>query len=84
MGQESSVAVSCGVGCRHGSDPALLWLWCRLAATGLTGPLIWEPPYASGAALKRQQQQNNHKQSTVAEISLLVWPKKKKKKKSKR
>ena len=22
-----SVAVSCGVGCRCGSDPALLWLW---------------------------------------------------------
>ena len=20
--------MSCGVGCRHGSDPALLWLWC--------------------------------------------------------
>ena len=25
--------VSCGVGCRFGLDPALLWLWCRLAAT---------------------------------------------------
>ena len=22
--------MSCGVGCRHGSDPALLWLWRRL------------------------------------------------------
>ena len=27
------VAVSCGVGCRRGSDPTLLWLWRRLAAT---------------------------------------------------
>ena len=27
------VAVSCGVGCRRGSDPELLWLWRRLAAT---------------------------------------------------
>ena len=23
-------AVSCGVGNRHGLDPELLWLWCRL------------------------------------------------------
>ena len=28
----SSVAVSCGVGSRGGSDLALLWLWRRLAA----------------------------------------------------
>ena len=27
---ESSIAVSCGIGRRHGSDPVLLWLWCRL------------------------------------------------------
>ena len=26
------LAVSCGVGCRHDSDPVLLWLWCRPAA----------------------------------------------------
>ena len=30
-----AVAVSCGVGCRCGSDPELLWLWCRLEATAL-------------------------------------------------
>ena len=29
----SSVAVNYGVGCRCSSDPALLWLWHRLAAT---------------------------------------------------
>ena len=28
----ASIAVSCGVGCRRGSDLSLLWLWCRLAA----------------------------------------------------
>ena len=39
-----------GVGCRHSSDPALLWLWCRPAATALIRPLVWEPPYATGAA----------------------------------
>ena len=38
------------VGCRRGSDPALLWLWCRLVATAPIQPLAWEPPYAAGAA----------------------------------
>ena len=33
-------------------DLALLWLWCRLAATAPTRPLAWEPPYAVDAALK--------------------------------
>ena len=36
-------------------DLALLWLWCRSAATALIQPLPWEPPYAAGAALKRQK-----------------------------
>ena len=31
----SGVAVSCGVGCRHSSDLALPWLWCRPAAVAL-------------------------------------------------
>ena len=47
--------MSCGVGCRHGSDLTLLWLWCRLAAIAPIGPLAWEPPYAVGVALKRQK-----------------------------
>ena len=42
--------MSCGVDCRRGSDPALLWLWHRPVATALTGPLAWEPPYAAEAA----------------------------------
>ena len=45
--------MSCGVGCRCGSDTVLLWLWCSQAATALTGPLAWEPPYATGAALEK-------------------------------
>ena len=44
--------MSCGVGRRHGLDPALLWLWCGPAAVALIGPLAWEIPYAEGAALK--------------------------------
>ena len=49
----SGVAVSCGVGCRRGSDPSLLWLWRRLAATAPIGPLARKPPYAVGAALEK-------------------------------
>ena len=44
--------MSCGVGRRRGSDPALLWLWRRPEATALIQPLAWEPPYALGVALK--------------------------------
>ena len=40
----SGVTVSCGG--RLGSDPALLWLWCRLAATAPSGLLAWELPHA--------------------------------------
>ena len=53
--------MSCGVGCRHGCDPALLWLRCRLAAVALIQALAWEPPYAVGAALKGQKDKNKIK-----------------------
>ena len=53
VGQWSGVATSSGVGCRRGLDLVLLWLWHRLEATTQIGPLAWEPPYATGAALKR-------------------------------
>ena len=45
--------MSCGVGRRLGLDLALLWLWCRPPATSHIRPLAWEPPYASGVALKK-------------------------------
>ena len=41
-------------------DLALLWLWCRLAATAPTGLLASKPPYAMHAALKRQNNNNNN------------------------
>ena len=47
--------MSCGVGRRHGSYPALLWLWCRPAANAPIQPLAWEPPYAASAALKKKK-----------------------------
>jgi len=56
--------VSCGVGCRRGLDPALLWLWRRPVATAPIRPLAWEPPYATGAAqeiAKRQKKKKKRK-----------------------
>ena len=55
--------MSCGVGCRRGSDPALVWLWRSPVATALSRPLAWEPPYAAGAAqeiAKRQKKKKNY------------------------
>ena len=39
QGLGSSVAMSYGVSCRRGSDPALLWMCHRPAATALIQPL---------------------------------------------
>ena len=55
MGSGSGVAMSCGAGCRGGSDPSLLWLWRKLAFVAPVQLLAWEPPCAMGAALKRKK-----------------------------
>ena len=49
--------MSCSVGYRQGSDPALLWLWLwhRPAAKAPIRPLAWKPPYAVGGALKKDK-----------------------------
>ena len=60
-GLRSGVAMSCGVGHRRSSNPALLWLWCRPAAVALIPLLAWEIPYAAGAALKRQKTKKKKK-----------------------
>ena len=57
-GLGSSNGLSCGVGCRRSSDPVLLWLWYRPAATTPIGPLAWEPPCAVGVVLKSKKQTN--------------------------
>lgn len=46
--------MSCGLGHRGGLDPALLWLWHRLAATALIQLLAWDSPYAASVALKNK------------------------------
>ena len=60
--------MSCGVGRRCGLDLALLWLWHRLAAAVPIGPLAWELPYATGAALKSKKKKKKKEKKTVAVI----------------
>jgi len=66
----SGVAVSCGVGRRLCSDPALLWLLCRPAAVALIQPLAWKPPYAVGVALKSKKKK---KKNLRRFVSPLTW-----------
>ena len=79
----SSIAISCGVGRRCSSDPALLWLWRRLVATAPTGPQAWDPPCAAGVALKRKKENDrwherlrNKRQRMIAywmERLVVIW-----------
>ena len=68
----SGIAMSCGVGCRRGSDPALLWLWCRSAAVAPIQPLARELPYAVGAALKRKKAKNKQTSTETIEVLALA------------
>ena len=54
VGWQSGAAMGCGVGRRHGSDPMLLWLWCRPAAVVLIQCLAWEPPYTKDKKKKKK------------------------------
>ena len=80
--------MSCGVDCRHGSDPALLWLWHRPAAVAPIRPLAWEPPYAAGAAQrnskKTKKKKKKKKKKPKKRVGLKVETKKKNKKKKKK
>ena len=62
--------VSCGGGHTLGSDLALLWLWLwhRPAAVAPIRPLAWEPPYATGLALKSRKKKKKRKKKV--ELSL--------------
>ena len=53
--------MSCTVGRRFGSDPALLWFWRRPVATAPIRLPAWEPPYAAGAALKKTKHKRKKK-----------------------
>ena len=49
------------MGCRRGSDPALLWLWRRPGATAPIRPLAWEPPYAARVAQENGKKTRQNK-----------------------
>ena len=51
----------CDVGHRCGSDPVLLWLWCRLEAAALIGPLAWEIPYVTGTAERKGKERKKER-----------------------
>ena len=62
--------MSCGVGRRRALDPAVLWLWCGLAATAPIRPLAWEPPYAAGAVALEKIKTKNKQNLLEGEINL--------------
>ena len=64
----SSVAISSGVGRRHGLD-----LWHRPAAVALTEPLAWELPYAAGTALKKQKNKKERKKYNGTQLVKFIF-----------
>ena len=62
--------MSCGVGCRRGSDPELLWLWLwrKLVTTAPIQPLAWEPPYATGAAQRNSKKKRDKYQDLFGNL----------------
>ena len=76
--------MSCGVGHRHGSDLALLWLWHRLAAVAPMRPLDWEPGnlrmlqvWTSKDKKEKKKKKKKKKQLCHPEIPLLgIYPNK--------
>ena len=57
------------VGCRRGSDLALLWVW--LAAIALIWPLDWEPSYAMGVVLKRPKKKKKKERKYLTSCLVL-------------
>ena len=53
--------MSGGVSRRRGSDPVLLWLWCKPVATAPIRSLAWKPPYAVGVAQEKAKRKKKKK-----------------------
>ena len=70
--------MSCGLGRRCGSDPALPWLRGRPVATALIRSLAWEHPYASGVALKKGQKTKKTKNNKTGIMTQMKRKKDKK------
>ena len=56
-----------GVGLRCSSDPELLWLWHRPAATALIRPLAWETSRTVGMAQKKKKKKKKRKKERKKE-----------------
>ena len=59
QGVKASIAIG-GVDHPCNSDPTMLWLWCRQAATVPIRSLAWEPPCTSGVALEKTKKKLFH------------------------
>ena len=57
--------VSYSLSSRHGVDPVLLWLWCRLAAAAPIQPIAWELPHATSLALKSKKKKKKKIEKTA-------------------
>ena len=73
--------MSCGVDHRCSSDPVLLWLWRRPAATAPIRPLTWEHSYAVGTALEKAKRPKKKKKKKKKRRGKKKKQKKKKKEK---
>ena len=60
--------MNCGVGCRSGSDLALLWLWRRPEAIVPIRSLAWEPSYAVSVAKKEKKKKKKKKKKYSGKI----------------
>jgi len=61
--------MSCGVGHRAALSLVILLLKCRPAAVAPIGPLAWELPYVTDAALRR----NRKKIGLTTAITFMDW-----------
>ena len=62
----------CGLCCRSQQTQLRSYVAVWMAATALIGPVAWEPPYASGAALKRQKTTKDNKTKLL--VGRAVFP----------
>ena len=62
----------------------MLWLWRRLAAAALIGPLVWELPYAMSVVLKRKERKKERKEERKKEEKKEEKKEKERKKERKR
>ena len=72
VGQGSGMAMSRGVGHRHSLDPAILWLWCKLATVAPIWPLAWVLSCAASEGLKNQNKNKNKKERKWCKVPLQV------------